>query len=258
MPQQLSPAEVLANLQRLRNSSAYTNADNPEGEVQGRLQRERHAEQLRLRGDPYSERRADMLQQSLDTEDASVAPLRQRAADITRQEQGFEDYQRPGAVAGRQDALQRLLAPVQMRGEYAVKAAEAAAGGRADVNQQKIEAQTARDAANNTAREQHLMTRESGLSSRAAAATRSQERQKRIMGLQSGKAHAARPSGIMSWLTGPSEKAADQAEIARLMAEGEGAEAAGTIEMVDPRDGAILDVPVDQVAAAEAAGARRR
>ncbi len=248
MPQANSSLESLRALVGLRS-----NADNPQGDVQQRLQQEQLAAELRRRGIGQ----ADVLQQNMDVEDASALPLRQRAADITSQEQEFEDYQRPGAVAGRQDALQKLLAPVQMRGEYGVRAAEAAAGGRADVAAENNAARAALAGQNNAARSEMLDTREAGLTSRATASAAARQRQQRIQALQTGKAKAARPGGAMDWLTGPSQSKLDQAEIARLMAEGEGAEAAGTVEMIAP-DGAILDVPLDQVAAAEAAGARRQ
>ena len=142
---------------------------------------------------------------------ADRADARDRAAvEKTRETNDMVNtYNRPDVTAIRQheeeNALKKLLLPIETKGRYDVEAAKQAQiaqaqrderlfGQRTDLREQQDQATAARAAANN----------------------KSLALRQRLAALQTGKAHATPPTGLSSWIPGAQSRA-DQAEIAQIM-----------------------------------------
>lgn len=142
---------------------------------------------------------------------ADAADARDRAAiERTQRTNEFvNQHNRPDVKAIQDeeeaDALKRLIMPIQVKGQFDVEAAKAHAA-----------AQAANTAALIGGRQTVAETNQSNINDRAAANAKSVSMRQRLQALQTGKAHAAPPSGMSAWVPGAQGRA-DQAEIADLL-----------------------------------------
>ncbi len=142
---------------------------------------------------------------------AAAADTRDRAAfERTRAtNEMVSEHNRPDVTAIRQeeenDALQKLLMPIRLKGQYAVEAAA-----------QQAKAQAARDAALMGGRQDIAALNQGATTARASANAKSVGLRQRLQALQTGRAHAVAPSGISGWVPGAQGRA-DQEEITNLM-----------------------------------------
>ncbi len=154
------------------------------------------------------------LEKTLFNDPMMGADAQARTGEIEEQNQAFQDYDRPEAAAIReeqkQNALQKLLAPIQMRGEYAVKAAEAGNQGRQDIAAQNI-----------AGRANVAGIQQAGAAGRNQNTVSGQDRRARIKQLLD-----AQKKGY-SWWSGDAQKSADEAELAKLLAESDNEPEAG-------------------------------
>lgn len=247
-------------------SGLLSNANNPNGLVQGRIRKERGLvdEERALEmermfpgrafaGGSQAQLADDQAQ--LDESPNFGSAEQARVGAIQQTNDMTQAYQRPEVKSIRDEqertALNKILAPIALRGQYDVEAAKQAQMG-----------QTARDERLFGNRSAIESGKQQAMSGRADATQDAITLRQRLQALQTGKAHAARPSGLMNWFTGPSQADADQKEIAGLLAQLQGqpgapAAGGGVVHMVAP-NGQPLEVPEHDVAEAEALGARRR
>ncbi len=144
---------------------------------------------------------------------AARADVRDRAAFERVQDVNadVQEYNRPDVMEMRghqqEDALKKLLGPIHLKGRYDVEAAKQRAEGQAD-----------RDAALIAGRADVARNTQAAITGRANTGIDTRAILQRLQALQTGKAHAAAPSGISGWVPGAQGRA-DQEEIANLMAQ---------------------------------------
>ena len=178
---------------------------------------------------------------------------RERTSDVQQLNNQMADYSRPDVTAVRQEeqnnALKKLLLPIQMRGQYDVEAAK-----------QQAQAQAARDERLIGGRQGVAETNQAGAANRAADQHQI-ALQSQLNNLYKTRQKAAGGGlrGILG-MGGPSEQDKIDTQIKSLEAQLNGGGTAapgGSVSMIAP-DGRTLSVPASDVARLESLGARRQ
>lgn len=261
---------VLESLRVLAGMGMSSGAQNPEGLVMGRVNQQSRLDDMKRniskQGQGFSTGALPFdvqnLQGDLNSDTDFGTAARGRVASIEGANDAMNAYNRPDVTAKRQhdEAFKMRLEGEKARvsGEANLKAAQAAGELRnlrdmlhtQEGNANRVEVQGMKNDA---------------AGARLTQSTGAQALRDRLKLLETGKAHAKQPGGIMGFLGG--NKAADEAEIAslqqQLTAGGQDSEAPrpsqASTDMVIMRhpDGRTLHVPASRVAEAEAHGAVR-
>lgn len=143
------------------------------------------------------------LESDLEEDPSTGQDEQDRIARIQNTNDELVDYSRPERVQQRQDALQRVLAPIREKGRFDVEAAQAAWGGKSELADQ-----------NNTARLGLEQTKQQSMSERAMRDQRAITLRQERNALVNNKAKAN--LGWGSWLGGTSQKDANDKRIAEI------------------------------------------
>ena len=243
----IGPVDSLAALKALLSGGSMQNAANPAGYVQGAANRDKRLTEMRHNlskvGPGFSTGATPLdaqdLEQDIQEDPYTGAAAHQNVAEEEALNQKMQQYGRPDVTAARGEAqnfaLQRLLAPLHVKGQYDV----AAAGARANAAE---ESQT-RGFANQAAHDERMMQ---GTADRTAQSNNLVSARNELQGYLTGKVHAPNTS----WFGGGQE-ALDAAEIARLRQKisggntgaGENQPSSGTMRVRGP-NGETGSVPV--------------
>ncbi len=195
-------------------------------------------------------------EQAIRAERADAADREQTDA-IEKLNAEMNQYGRPDVTARRNEEFTHKM---QLAGEPARVAGEANIRATTEAGKARGLSDLFRLQSGNEAKSALQAQKDAAMASRQSATGQGTALRQRLNALQTGKAHAKQPGGIMGFLGG--NKAADEAEIASLITQlqgggGENSINGGTVSMIAP-NGQPLQVPAADVAEAESMGARRQ
>jgi len=214
----VGPQDSLAALKALLSSSSMQNASNPGGYVQGAANREERLGEMQHNLAAFGPKGVSAalpsdiseLGQDIQSDPYTGAAAHQNVAEEEALNQKMQQYGRPDVTEARQHsenlALQKLLAPIQMKGQYDVEAAK-----------QRAESQAARDQTLMGGRADVANISQGGQNERTAATNTSHVNATRLKFLQDEKRRNP-GGGLWERLTGAPQASIDRdAEIASLM-----------------------------------------
>jgi hypothetical protein len=224
----VGPIDSMAALRALLSGGSQLNAANPQGFVQGAANRDARlgemTHNLSLRGPNFSTGATPQdvqdLNQDIQEDPMTGAAAHQNVAEEEALNQKMQQYGRPDVAEARNAAetfaLKKLLMPLQVKGQYDVEAAK-----------QRAESQAARDQTLMGGRADVANITQGGQNERNAAGIDARIRAQKLKDLQTRRTKATGNGlGNLFGLTGPSDLANIDAEIAALSGDQSQAEGA--------------------------------